>query len=539
MPVIQLDQNYQEPEGTPRPVWGRKIVNSKSKSIATKTILPKFEVLEQPWTPSEVKYDPETDFGKYSLYNTSQNLFVTGKAGTGKSTMLRELVDYCKQNGINCAVVAPTGIAAINVGGSTIHSLFQIDIHNPTNLKKLNPVKRSLLKAIQVLIIDEISMVSDTILDLIDKRMNQAKFGENPHSKRFGGARLILFGDIFQLGPVSKDNEAPVGYFFESDVFAQMYNKGNLEMLELTKIWRQDEPEFISLLNKIRTNSAVNSDFDLLNNKVLTESPDVFAKQNNFSILCTTNNQVNYYNAKILATIDSPAHQFKGQLTGEFTHYDGLPSTEMLLKKGCLVVLVRNDVNKKYVNGDFGIVKDFKYRVVATKGNVERIKIYEGDQINTDKIKSDIAITKADNFEISLSGYVLEIELTRTGETVLVPKENWERKQYEIAEELVEQDGEKVIKQTLKDKTVGVYTQFPVKVGYALTVHKSQGMTLEGAVLDFAAGTFGSGLAYVAFSRVKSLKNLYLTSPIDASIVKLDPKISGFFASGTVSDGLI
>jgi ATP-dependent exoDNAse (exonuclease V) alpha subunit len=524
MPVIQLDPKFKEE--TKPTAWNNKF---KKKSIDKKTSIPKFGILDKGWIPSETIFDPKTEPAKHALYNTSQNYFITGKAGTGKSTLLKEFVEYCKENDINCAVVAPTGIASINVGGTTIHSMFQIDIHNPTQLKKLNPIKKGLLRAVDVLIIDEISMVSDEIMEVIDRRMNQAKFGDNPHSKRFGGARLLLFGDIFQLGPVNKDDSNPIGYFFESQVFEGMYHKGNIEILELDKIWRQDDPIFIALLNKIRNDTAINEDLIILNDKILTQDPDVFAKQNNFSILCTTNSQVNYYNTKILATIDAKSHKFDGQLAGEFTHYDGLPATELHLKKGCLVVLVKNDVNKRYVNGDFGIIQNFMYRVVATIGKVEKTKIYTGSEIATDKIKEDLQKFKMDGYNISSAGYLLEILLTRTGQVVQVAKESWERKIYEMTEELVEEDGEKMIKQSLKDKTVGAYTQFPVKVGYALTIHKSQGMTLEGAILDFGSGTFGSGLAYVAFSRVKSLKNLYLTKEIDESIVKLDPKITEFF----------
>ena len=533
MPVIQLDPDHKVE--TVQPAWNNKF---KNKSDSKKSSIPKFAILEKGWIPSTDIFDKAIEPAKHAIYNTTQNYFITGKAGTGKSTLLREFVEYCKVNDINCAVVAPTGIASINVEGATIHSMFQIDIYNPTNLKKLNPIKKNLLRAIDVLIIDEISMVSDEITEVINKRMNQAKFGDNPHSRHFGGARILLFGDIFQLGPVTKNGENPQGYFFESGVFEEMYHKGSIEILELHKIWRQDDPIFISLLNKIRNDTATNNDLKILNDKILTESPDVFAKQNNFSILCTTNSQVNYYNSKILATIDTKSHKFDGQIVGEFTHYDGLPATELHLKKDCLVVLVKNDVNKRYVNGDFGIVQNFMYRLVATIGKTEKTKTYIGSEIATENIKKDMDKFKLDGYNIASAGYMLEILLTRTGQIVQVAKESWERKAYEIAEEMVEEDGEKFIKQTLKDKTIGAYTQFPVKVGYALTIHKSQGMTLEGAILDFGSGTFGSGLAYVAFSRVKSLANLYLTQPIDATIVKLDPKIALFFGQ-KVANGII
>ena len=505
-----------------------KKATKKPSSIFNTSFSP-IKILDKGFVASSTQYHKGTDYEKYCLYNTTQNLFITGKAGTGKSTMLKEFVAYCKQNNINCVVVAPTGIASINVNGTTIHSFFQIDIHNPTNLKKLNPIKKNILKAVDVLVIDEMSMVSDQMFDLINRRMNQAKFGDNPHSKKFGGARLLLFGDIFQLGPINKEDEKQVGYFFESMIFEFMRYNGNIALLELNKIWRQDDQKFIDILSKIRDNSAKNSDLELLNRKILLEPADTFAKKNNFSILCTTNRQVNYYNTQILNTIDSKTHVFTGKLLGEFAHYDGLPAMELELKIGCLVVFVKNDASKRWINGDFGIINNFVYRLTLVKNEQQTIETYADYLNEKDKIKADMEKFAKDGYKISNAGYYLQITLTRTGEEVFVGKDNWEKKQYEMVEEEVIVDGEKMIRQSIKDKIVGAYNQFPLKVGYALTVHKSQGMTLEGAVLDFGSGTFGSGLAYVAFSRVKSLANLYLTAPIDTTIVKLDPKVVEFY----------
>ena len=502
-----------------------------SLSYVNKNSVSKFgkvEIYQKGFVLDETKYSEKKEPAKYNLYNTNNNLFVTGKAGTGKSTLLKEFVTYCESKDINCVVVAPTGIAAINVNGSTIHSMFQIDIHNPTNLKKLNPAKRAILKAIDVLIIDEISMVSDELFELIEKRMNQAKFGDNPHSKRFGGIRFLIFGDVFQLGPVNKESEKQVGYFFESAMFQQLYQMGNIKMLELTKIWRQDDKKFINVLNNIRSGSVKDKDLQLLNNKIIADNPQDFAKQNNFSILCSTNSQANIYNNQILSQNLNQRHIFAGKLAGEFTYYDSLPSQEMELKKECLVVLVKNDVSKRYVNGDFGIIKNFVYRLTILNGKEISYRNFYDYHIKKDEIKEEMAKLEQTKSKLEGAGYFLEILLIRTGETVLVGKESWEKKNYEMTEEKVIVDGEDMIQQKLKDKTIGAYTQFPVKVGYALTVHKSQGMTLDGAILDFGRGTFGSGLVYVALSRVKSLDNLYLTSAINPSHIKLDPKVIEF-----------
>ena len=506
-----------------------------------KSFMPKFgkiEIYQKGFVLDETKYSEKTEPAKFYLYNTHTNLFITGKAGTGKSTLLKEFVKYCESKDINCVVVAPTGIAAINVNGTTIHSMFQIDIHNPTHLKKLNPAKRAILKAIDVLIIDEISMVSDELFELIEKRMNQAKFGDNPHSKRFGGVRFLIFGDVFQLGPVNKEGENQVGYFFESAVFQQLYHQGNIKMLELNKIWRQDDKKFIEVLNKIRSGNVADHELELLNKKIITDNPQDFAKKNNFSILCSTNNQATIYNNQILNQNLNQRHIFSGKLVGEFTYYDSLPPQEMELKKECLVVLVKNDVSKRYVNGDFGIIKNFVYRLTIANGKeISYRNFYDYHEKKTE-IKEEMTKLEQTKSKLEGAGYFLEILLTRTNETVLVGKESWEKKSYEMHEEKVTMDGEDMIQQKLKDKTIGAYTQFPVKVGYALTVHKSQGMTLEGAILDFGRGTFGSGLVYVALSRVKSLKNLYLTSGLTPQHIKLDPKVIEFHAQ-VVEAGLI
>jgi ATP-dependent DNA helicase PIF1 len=466
----------------------------------------------------------EEEPAKYNLFNTSKNLFITGKAGTGKSTLLREFVNYCHFKELNVAVVAPTGIASINVGGVTIHSFFQLNIDNPTDLKKLNPVKKTLLESVDVLIVDEISMVSDLHFEQMNKRMNQAKFGQNPHNRQFGGVRIVLFGDLFQLGPVSKQNEE-VGYFFESKVFEEMVFNDNIQMQELTKIWRQEDATFINLLSKVRVGKVGESDLGELNQKIIKNNQSQVAKDKQITILCTLNSQVNLYNSEILNTLDSPAHTFNGKIVEEFGNIDSLPPIELTLKKDCQVIFVKNDLEKRWVNGDFGIVKRFGYKVVMTKNKLENSQIYWNYVDQNKQILEEIKNYQNKDYQIKQATYILEIQIVRTGQMVEVSKEVWEKKQYLPIEIANKVDGETVFENAIKEKIVGAYHQFPVKLGYAITVHKSQGMTLNGAIVDFGGGAFGSGLLYVALSRVKSLDNLYLTKPISNQDILLDGKV--------------
>jgi ATP-dependent DNA helicase PIF1 len=512
--------------------WKNKGFTKKTKDDSPKTFKMSFNDFEDDYQPpvyfdmSKVdNIDPIDEPARFKIYHTSQNLFITGKAGTGKSTLLKEFVDYCKFKKLNVAVVAPTGIASINVGGVTIHSFFQLSIDNPQELKKLNPIKKKLLEAIDVLIVDEISMVSNMQFEQMDKRLSQAKFGHNPHNRQFGGVRVVLFGDLFQLGPVVKDNE-DLGYFFESKTFGQMVGMANMEMCELTKIWRQDDREFINLLGKIRQGQANNQDLQLINNKLTSDNPSKLSQDKKISILCTLNNQVNRYNTQILNTINQPTHTFSGKLNGEFGHFDSLPPEQLELKETCLVVFVKNDLEKKWVNGDFGQVLRFGYKITLEKNKMERYEFYWDYQNQSAQIHKDLARFKDQGYVIKLAGYVIEIQVQRTSQIVQVAKDTWEKKQYVPIEMIKEEEGETSFETKIKEKTVGSYNQFPIKLGYAITVHKSQGMTLTGAIIDFSGGSFGSGLLYVALSRVKSLDNLYLTKPLGINDILLDPKVT-------------
>lgn len=265
----------------------------------------------------------------------------------------------------------------------------------------------------------------------------------------------------------------------------------------------------------------------LINSKLTNDNPSQLSQDKKISILCTLNNQVNRYNTQILNTINQPSHTFSGKLNGEFGHFDSLPPEELELKESCLVVFVKNDLEKKWVNGDFGQVLRFGYKITLEKNKIEKSEFYWDYHNQSSQIHKDLARFKDQGYVIKLAGYVIEIQVQRTNQIVQVTKETWEKKQYVPIESIKEgEEGETTFETKIKEKTVGSYNQFPVKLGYAITVHKSQGMTLTGAVIDFSGGSFGSGLLYVALSRVKSMDNLHLTKALAINDILLDSKVT-------------
>jgi hypothetical protein len=496
--------NYKQQIGTYIPEKTNKKIGSQSK----------------PWQNSEISYDLETDKVNYYLYNTSQNLFITGQAGTGKSTLLGELRKYCQAENISFAITAPTGIAAINVSGQTF---FQISIHSAKDSKSLSFPKQAILKDLQVLIIDEISMVSGDIFEVINKRMQKAK----GNKFYFGGIRVLLFGDIFQLGPVKKEEEG--GYFFQSEIFEMLLHTNQIRTLELTKIWRQSDLAFIKLLGKIRQNEATAK--ELLDFKITSNCIELVKKQG-FGVLCSTNYKAKYYNDLFLEDISEPTYQFDGKLEGDFGYQSSLPDETLCLKKSCMVVMVKNNPEGEWVNGDFGTVLGFECMLEFRNKDKVQILEFEDYRDKVEKMKKELEKQKKLDYEFVKAHYFIKVKIHRSNKIVQVKQENWEKIIFEPTDKSERQnDGSVSWTRVLEPKVTGRYTQFPLKIGYAITVHKSQGMTLEGVVIDFGKGTFGSGLAYVALSRVKSKANLYLTSPLLCQDILLDPIIIEFWKS--------
>ncbi len=480
------------------------------------------------------------------LEGSKQNLFITGRAGTGKSTLLSHFRDTTKKN---VAVVAPTGIAALNVKGQTIHSFFKFkigvseqDMHVTTNAELAK-----LYKKIDILVIDEISMVRADLFDCIEKflRLNGPTPGEP-----FGGVQIVVIGDLFQLPPIVSPHEQYLftskyesPYFFDS----KAYQRGEFQVAELTEVYRQSDHEFISILDKMRIGQiepnhiykinsicCTNGSFDKKNargapqyseggyggeydgidvfdgdgsetiisldaeesagsrsgkfggSKAGSKSANGFSGKNDVGNsaarvihLVTTNAMADSINEKELKKIDSPSKTYKGSLVGTFDQKNTPVPSALVLKTGAQVMMVKNDAVGRWVNGDIGVVK----KMGSTSIHV----------------------------------------LLENGKTEEVESESWESVRYEYDD----------MSNAVSSEVVGKYVQLPVKLAWAVTIHKSQGKTFDKAVIDFGKGTFAHGQAYVALSRVRSMEGITLLTPLSPRDVQVDERIINFLSSRT------
>ncbi len=411
------------------------------------------------------------------LDHSDANYFITGRAGTGKSTLL----DLIKRtNKKTLAVLAPTGIAALNVGGQTIHSFFGFApyIEDFTSIKKV--AKFKMFQALELLIIDEVSMIRADLFD----RMNIFLQKNRKSNLPFGGVQILLFGDLLQLPPVVTQEDAIVlkkmgyesPYFFEAKVFNQGFH---MQMIELTNVFRQKERAFIKLLDRIRNAQIDEDDLDLLNQRFF---PNALYSTDNTITLTTRNAKADLINKSKLLQIDSPAFRYIGSVNGAFSQ-NNLPADQLLeLKVGAQVMFIRNDPNKDYVNGSIGII----YECLA------------------DSIK---------------------IEIPSSGDTTKIievfPYE-WQNIKY-IMNESKEDD------QKIDIEIVGTYRQLPIKLAWAITIHKSQGKTFDRVFIDLDKGSFAHGQTYVALSRCRYLDGIFLSRPIKATDIFVDEKIVDYY----------
>jgi len=413
------------------------------------------------------------------LENSSRSVFITGRAGTGKSTLLEVFREATAKR---IAVVAPTGVAALNVRGQTIHSFcrFKPGITLDT-VKKLRPRRgeESLYRNLETVVIDEISMVRADLLDCVDKffRLN----GPRP-KKPFGGLQMVFIGDLYQLPPVVTSAErrlfaAPyeTPYFFSARIMADP--KFGMEFIELEKIYRQTESDFIGLLNGIRNRSITDEELARLN--ALTDPAFVPPDDGFFVVLTSTNDLAAVRNREKLARLPGRTRRYAGLIEGEFDR-SSLPTEEILeLKAGAQVMLLTNDPRGRWVNGTIGRV----------------------DGIVREKGRDDIVV----------------VELQEGGVIEIAPN------LWELFEFRYDAAAEKIV-----SEPVGAFTQYPLKLAWAITIHKSQGQSFDKVVIDLGRGAFAHGQVYVALSRCRSFGGLVLRRPIDRHHIRMDWRVVRF-----------
>jgi len=421
----------------------------------------------------------------YSLLEKSNdNIFLTGKAGSGKSTLLK----YFRENTVkNVVVLAPTGVAALNVQGQTIHSFFRFKLDiTPEGVHsiKVRKQQREIYQELDVLVIDEVSMVRADILDCIDAFLR--RFGKK-HDLPFGGVQMIFFGDLLQLPPVVTNTDKKLfterynsPYFFD----AECYKDIKVKKIELKEIYRQKDDKFINILNAIRNNTTDDKILNELNKRY--DPRFVPDKKDKYIYLTTTNSMADDINNERLKALKTRPYKLHGIIEGAFEEKN-LPTKKNLdLRFGAQVMLLNNDANGRWINGSIG-------RIVSVKTRDDLLS-------------------------------VINIELTN-GEIVEVLPFTWEMYKF-----FFNSDTERV-----ESEKIGSFTQYPIRLAWAITIHKSQGKTFNQVVLDIGRGTFAHGQVYVALSRCSKISGLILKQPILKNHIILDKHVLRFLSEEKTS----
>lgn len=419
---------------------------------------------------SKLIINPQFKKAFNTLEKTNTNLLITGKAGTGKSTFLDYFVNHTKKA---CVVLAPTGVAALNVNGETIHSFFHFHPHITKTevIARAKRVKKdSIYNKIELMIIDEISMVRADLFDYIDVFLRTARKNKLP----FGGVQLCLVGDLFQLPPIVMENEKSFfkdnynsHYFFGTEVFRDMFF--NLRCLELDTVYRQSDSQFINVLNAIRENKLSEEHYEFLNDRVTDVEND-----EDYVTIVATNRSADKINSDNLNKLYTKSKKYVGNVKGRLSEGVYPTELELTLKVGAKVMFLNNDSNGRWVNGTVG----------------------EITELHKDKI----------------------VVGTDSGKSYEVEPHEWEVNKYVYDED----------SKSLEQELVGSFKQFPLRLSWAITVHKSQGKTFDNVIIDMGWGTFVSGQLYVALSRCRTSEGLVIKRRSRLNVIETDIVVTHF-----------